>query len=326
MCTCISFNSNDFYFGRNLDLEYNFGEKVIITPRDYLFKLRNGDNFYNKYSFIGMATCYDNYPLYADSCNEKGLCMAGLYFPGNAKYNKQKNDYKNIATFEFIPWILGSFSNVLEVLNGINKLNITNENFNKELPVADLHWMISDREKSIVVEQTEEGLKVYDNPYGVLTNNPPFYFHKTNLNNYMNLTSKTAINRFSDKIELNGYGQGMGMIGLPGDVTPTSRFVRATFNKFNSIRYKENEKNISQVFHILDSVAVIEGTVITKEERNDMTIYSSCINATKGIYYYKTYYNNQITGICLNEKNMNSNKLEIYNLSNEQNVKYLNNY
>ena len=116
------------------------------------------------------------------------------------------------------------------------------------------------------------------------------------------------------------------MIGLPGDVTPTSRFVRATFNKFNSIKYSENDKNISQVFHILDSVAVIEGTVITKEERNDMTIYSSCINATKGIYYYKTYYNNQITGICLNEKNMNSNKLEIYNLSNEQNVKYLNNY
>ncbi len=152
-------------------------------------------------------------------------------------------------------------------------------------------------------EQVKEGLKIYDNAYEVLTNNPPFYYHKINLSNYLNITSKTAINRFLDKINLIGYGQGMGMIGLPGDVTPTARFVRATFNKFNLAECKSEEETISQFFHILDSVAIIKGTVLTKENKEDLTIYSSCINASKGIYYYKTYYNNQINAIKLNEEN-----------------------
>ena len=167
-------------------------------------------------------------------------------------------------------------------------------------------------------------MQIYDNPYGVLTNNPPFNYHDMNLNNYMSLSAKIPVNRFSDKLNLQGYGQGMGMIGLPGDVTPTSRFVRASFNKFNSITDEDEESSISQFFHILDSVSMIKGTVITKDDKYDMTTYSSCVNVTKGIYYFKTYYNNQINAVSLNEKNMKTDKLEIYELPKKQNIKYLN--
>ena len=324
MCTCIDFRSKDFYFGRNLDLEYNFGEKVVISPRDYLFELKNGSKLKTKYAIMGMATVVNSYPLYADAVNENGLCMAGLYFPGNAVYNKEIEQNINIASFELIPWVLGNFSKISELKKELNNLNIIDAKFNENLPAAQLHWMISDEDESIVLEQVEDGLKIYDNPFGVLTNNPPFDYHKINISNYMNLSCKYPENRFTDKIDLDVFGQGISMIGLPGDVTPPARFVRAAFNKSNSVECSNENEAISQFFHILDSVAMIKGTVLTKENKLDMTTYSSCINASKGIYYFKTYYNNQIHAVKFNEKNINSKELEIHELPITQNVKYLN--
>ena len=174
MCTCINFKTKDFYFGRNLDLEYNFGERVVITPRKYKIDLKSENNFETKYAFIGMATVEGKYPLYADAVNEKGLCMAGLYFPGNAVYNEEKDNSINIASFELIPWCLGNFSSLAELRKNLENLNITNYKFNEKMPVADLHWMICDKDDCVVLEQTKNGLQIYDNPYGVLTNNPPF--------------------------------------------------------------------------------------------------------------------------------------------------------
>lgn len=324
MCTCIKIKNNNLYFGRNLDLEHKFGEKVVITPRNYEFKLKNNQTFYSKYALIGMATVQNNYPLYAEAANEKGLCIAGLYFPENAVYNIEKENSINIASFELIPWILGNFSKISEIRHILKDVNITNKTFNEKMPAAELHWMISDDTDCIVLEQTKNGLEIYENPYEVLTNNPPFCYHSININNYMNISAKNAENRFSNKIRLEGYGQGMGMIGLPGDVSPTSRFIRAAFNKFNSSEGKNEDEDITQFFHILDSVSMIKGTIITKENNLDMTTYSCCINATKGIYYFKTYYNNQINAVRLNESNMNSKNLEIFEMLEEQNINFLN--
>ena len=324
MCTCIKFKTKDFYFGRNLDLEYNFGENVVVTPRNYEFILKNKTTFRTKYAIIGMATVVDNYPLYADAVNEKGLCMAGLYFPGNAAYHEESDDCINMASFELIPWCLGNFSTIAELKENLKKINITNQPFHKKMPVVDLHWMISDEKECIVLEQTKKGVQVYENPYGVLTNNPPFYYHDIHINDYMHLSAKMPINTFSKDIPLQPYGQGMGMIGLPGDVTSTSRFVRAVFYKWNSVVSEDEESSISQFFHILDVVSMIKGSVITKEEKYDMTIYSSCVNASKGIYYFKTYYNNQINAVSLNKKNGTGDKLEIYELPKKQHIQYMN--
>ena len=325
MCTCMTFKTKDWYFGRNLDLEATFGEKVIVTPRNYEFAFKNNINIKTKYAIIGMGTVIEDYPLYADAGNEKGLCMAGLYFPGNAVYFEEKEKAINIASFELIPWCLGNFSSIAELREVLEKINITNQTFQKNMPVLDLHWMISDEKECIVLEQTKKGLQIYENPYGVLTNNPPFDFHQTNINNYMNISAKFPSNMFSEELSLKPYGQGMGMMGLPGDVTPTSRFVRAVFYKFNSITDEDEESSISQFFHILDSVSMIKGSVITKENLYDMTTYSSCINASKGIYYFKTYYNNQIHAVSLNKENKKADKLEIYELPKKQHIQYLNN-
>ena len=324
MCTCINYKNNDFYFGRNLDLEYSFDEQVVITPRNYLFTMKAEKSFKTKYAIIGMATVINDYPLYAEACNEQGLCIAGLYFPNNARYNKVKKGKNNITPFELIPWILGNYTSVEEIQNNIKKLNIINIAFNDNLPLAPLHWMIADQIKCIVLEQMQDGLKIYDNPIGVLTNNPPFYYHKLNLNNYMHLTPNNTQNNFSNNIILKPYGQGMGAIGLPGDNSPSSRFIRAAFNKLNSVSDGSELGNITQFFHILDSVAMVKGSTITDQGKYDITTYSCCINATKGIYYYKTYDNSQINAMRMDESTKTSKKLTIFKLLTKQNINYFN--
>ena len=324
MCTCINLKTKDYYFGRNLDLEYRFYEKVVVTPRNYEFQLKKQGNFKTKYGIIGMASVIDNYPLYADASNEKGLSIAALNFPNNAYYTEPQEGKTNLTPFELIPWILGNFANLEELKKVINNINLINIPFKEDIQLTPLHWMISYENETIVLEQTKEGLKIYDNPIGVLTNNPEFSFHLTNINNYLNLTPDVPQNRFSDEISLKIYGKGMGAIGLPGDNSSTSRFIRAAFNKTNSVCDEDEESSVSQVFHILDSVAVVRGTNVNAKPIYDVTTYSCCINTTKQIYYYKTYTNNQITAIKMDESNMNSNRLGIYELIEKQQINYYN--
>ena len=263
MCTCIDFQTKDHYFGRNLDLEYRFNEKVVITPRNYRFELKNGSALHTKYAMIGMASVRDRYPLYAEATNEKGLSMAGLYFPKNAHFCCRNKDRFNLCPYELIPYFLGLYTKIADFRDILSRLNIADTPLAEDLPVAQLHWMISDGTECIILEQMEDGLKIYDNPVGILTNNPPFSYHLANLNNYMNLTPCCPENRFSDRLDLQQYGMGMGAIGLPGDTSPASRFVRASFAKFNSVCEEDEESSVTQFFHILDSVSVVKGSSLT---------------------------------------------------------------
>ena len=324
MCTCITFKTNDNYFGRNLDLEYRFNEKVVITPRNYAFALKAGGIFNTKYAMIGAATVIDDYPLYAEATNEKGLSMAGLQFPDNAHYNKIDPKKTNITPYELIPWILGNYSSVKELKIELDNLNLLNIPFTKDIPLSPLHWMISDEEECIILESMNNGLNIYPNPIGVLTNNPPFSYHQVNINNYLNLTPDIISNHFSNKVDLSPYSLGMGAIGLPGDNSPSSRFIRAAFNKLNSVCGANEECSVSQFFHILDTVSVVKGTTMTKDKKWNITTYSCCCNTTKGIYYYKTYNNSQLTAVKMTEENKNSYQLSIYDLEEHQQVKYMN--
>ncbi len=321
MCTCINFKTKDDYLARNMDLGYNFNEKVVITPRNYIFDLKNGSTFYTKYAIIGMATVVGNYPLYADACNEKGLAIVALNFPKTACFNSPSRDSLNLATYEIITYLLGVCKSIKEVRDIALNLNITNIPFDEKTSVADLHWMICDSNDCIVLEQTKDGLKVHDNDLGVLTNNPSFEYQYMNVNNYMNLTIKGATNRFSDNLNLKPYCIGMGAIGLPGDNSSESRFVKATFNKFNSFCDDDELSSITQIFHILDSVAVVKGTIEHDNSRDYKTTYSCCMNLIKGIYYYKTYNNNQISAIML-KKHVDKKELVIYDLINTQHIRY----
>ena len=320
MCTAITYNTNNHYFGRNLDLEYSYKETVTITPRNYEFKFRNVENVKNHYALIGMAYVANNYPLYYDAINEKGLGMAGLNFPGNSDYKEIVDGKNNIAPFEFIPYILSQCSNIDEVKKILENINIAKINFSDELPVSPLHWMISDKEKSIIVESVKDGLKIYDNPVGVLTNNPTFDIQMFNLNNYMNLSTEQPVNNFSKELNLETYSRGMGAMGLPGDLSSASRFVKATFTKMNSKSGDSESESISQFFHILGSVYQQRGLVHMGKGKYEITIYSSCCNMDKGIYYYTTYENSQITGIDMFKENLESNELINYGLIKGQKI------
>ena len=320
MCTAITYNTKDHYFGRNLDLEYSYHETVTITPRNYPFKFRNGKDINNHYAMIGMAYVADEYPLYYDAINEKGLGMAGLNFPTNASYKELRDDKDNVAPFEFIPWILSQCANIEETKTLLNKMNIAKINFSDNLKASPLHWIIADKEKSITVESVEDGLKIYDNPVGVLTNNPTFDMHMFNLNNYMYLSTEQPVNNFSNKLNFDTYSRGMGALGLPGDLSSASRFVKATFTKMNSLSGDTESESISQFFHILTSVEQQRGCVHMGEDKYEITIYSSCSNMDKGIYYYTTYENSQITGVDMHKENLDSDKLVSYNLIEGQQI------
>lgn len=323
MCTAISFKTKDHYFGRNLDLEYSYHETVTVTPRNFKFSFHKVKSLDSHYAIIGMAFVNSNYPLYYDATNEKGLSMAGLNFPGFAKYNEVDKNKDNVAPYELIPWILGQCSTIEEVKKLIANLNIVNINFSEELRVSPLHFMISDREASIVLEQTADGLKIYDNPIGVLTNNPPFDYHLLNLANYMNVTREEVINRFAPDLSIKPYSRGMGTIGLPGDLSSASRFVKAAFTKLNTVCGKDENESVSQFFHILGSVEQQKGCCKVNGSF-EYTIYSSCCNTDKGIYYYKTYDNNQITAIDMHKENLDGNHFVSYQLIMKQQIKLQN--
>ncbi len=324
MCTAATYLTKDFYFGRNLDLHMSYRESVTVTPRNYPFAFRNGMRLEKHYAMIGMATVADGYPLYYEATNEMGLSLAGLNFPGNAVYYEKDESKDNIAPFELIPWLLGQCATAAQAKQMLQKLNLWNVPFSKEFPLSPLHWILADRSRCLVLEPMEDGLKVYENPIGILTNNPPFDFHMYNLANYMNVTSAIPENRFSNKVDLSPYSLGMGGIGLPGDLSSASRFVKAAFTKLNSRSGDTESESISQFFHILGSVAQQIGLAAVEGGHYEYTIYSSCCNTDKGIYYYTTYQNSQISAVDMNREYLDGNNTISYPLIADQQIRFQN--
>lgn len=324
MCTAVSFLTADHYFGRNLDLEYSYQEAVTVTPRNLPIHFRMGTVLESHYAMIGMATVSEGYPLYYEATNEKGLSIAGLNFPEQAVYQSKQEGMLNLAPFELIPWMLGQYESVAQVRKALENSNIWNEPFSKEFPLSPLHWLISDRDCSIIAEPMADGLKIYENPVGVLTNNPPFTYQMYHLADYINLTRHPAENRFSDKITLTPYSRGMGGMGLPGDLSSASRFVKAAFTKLNSLCGSSESESISQFFHILGSVTQQKGLVRVRDDQYEFTLYSSCCNTAKGIYYYTTYENSQITAVDMHRCDLDGTEIRCFPLINSQQIRFLN--
>lgn len=320
MCTAINLTTKDHYFGRNLDLEYSYDETVTITPRNYPFVFRKMGKIEKHYAIIGMAYVVDGYPLYYDATNEKGVSIAGLRFAGNAFYSEELEGKHNVSPFELIPWILSQCENMIEVKQLLSRLNLVNLPFSEQLPLTPLHWMISYKEESIVVESMKTGLNIYENKVGVLTNNPPFELQMWNLSNYMGLSKDSLQNRLSKKLELEEYSRGMGAIGLPGDLSSASRFVRAVFVAQNSVSEQSEEESVGQFFHVLGSVEQQRGCVKLEEDAYEVSVYSSCCNTDKGIYYYVTYGNRQITAVDMWNEDLEGEIVLMYPLIKKQQI------
>lgn len=324
MCTAISLKTKDHYFGRNFDLDISYGENVVITPRNFPFNFRKVPPSNRHYALIGIATLREGYPLYYDATNEKGLSIAGLNFPESAQYMPISAEKDNVAPFELIPYVLSKCATISEVKALLENMNLAEIHFSSDLPLSPLHWIIADRESSIVVESVSTGLKVYDNPTGVLTNDPPFDMQMMSLRNYMNLSNQPPENRFSQKLNLKPYSYGMGAMGLPGDFSSNSRFIKAVFTSSNSLCGNSEAESVSQFFHLLRSVEMPMGSINLGENRYETTRYSSCCNTSKGIYYYTTYSNSTVNAVDMHKEQLDCDKPIIYPLAEELFINYQN--
>ena len=324
MCTAVTFQTKDFYFGRTLDYEHSFQEQLLLTPRGYPLIFRRCGLPAKRYAILGMGCIADGYPLYFDAFNEKGLAMAGLNFVGFAHYETPADGKDNIAQFELIPWILSQCENISQAKTLLERIRITGDDFRADIPSAQLHWLIADKSGALTVEATKEGLCIHENTVGVLTNNPPFDAQMLHLANYMQLSPKVPENRFAPDLSLPVISRGMGAMGLPGDLSSQSRFVRAAFASLNSVSGDSEAESVSQFFHILGTVAQINGCCDLGNGQCEKTIYTSCCNASRGIYYYKTYESHRICAVDIHSEDPDGSTLLRWPLQRDMKVEFQN--
>lgn len=292
MCTSLKLKYKERYvFGRNLDLEYHFNEGVIALNESYLMKYKFLKEEKANKKIMGIGSLLDDYPLFAEAMNEDGLCIAGLNYPGNAYYHENIEENKiNLAPYELINYLLIHAKNIDEVKAISKNIHLVAKSFKDGLPLSYLHYLISDKDRSIVLEPDKDGIKIYDNPYEVLTNNPSFPFHLENVKQYGNLSNKYYLNNLTSKSDLKPFCIGLNAHGLPGDSSSPSRFIKTLYLKE---KVEENltseEELINEAFHIFSSVSVIKGSALTSENKSEITIYTSVLDPFNFIYYYKTY-------------------------------------
>ena len=259
MCTCISMGR---FFGRTLDVEASYDEKVVLVPRRFELPFRKADTIASHYAVIGMAHTVDGYPLFYDAMNEHGLCIAGLHFPESCKYFPPSAGKNNITSFELPLWLLSRCTSVAEALPLLRRLNVWEEAFSESLPTTPLHWLLADAKRSVAIESCRDGLQIHENSVGVLTNEPPLPRQMAHLH------------RFSPRERGRG---------LAGDFSSPARFQRAVYGKENS-----PEESREQFFHIMDLVSIPKGCVKVRG-RDHYTAYTCCCDREKGIYYHSTY-------------------------------------
>ena len=309
MCTAIRLVDKECYFGRNLDVPFSYGEGIVLIPRKAPLSFRHEEEIREHPAILGMGLVQQGYPLLFDAMNEKGLSIAGLNFPGNAVYLPLAKDKRNLASFEWMNNALSRFQSVSEVKEFLKGCNFVDESFSKDLPSAPLHYLVSDSKESLVVEPTREGLKLYDNPYDVLTNNPPFPFHRENLKLYASLSPKEREQGFSKDTPLPPFAAGFGTLGLPGDLSSPSRFVRTYYYLKTSLPKKTEEERVLSFLRILSQVSFPEGSVQNKDGSREKTLYSSCMNLSRGTYSYRTLESDDIRQVAFDDFDLEQEKV-----------------
>jgi len=299
MCTAISIKLNNQYFGRTLDLEYHYNEHVIITPRNFQLNYKYNKPNNHHYLIYGIGIIENNYPLYYDASNEFGLCIAGLNLPYSTTYSSYISNKINITSFELIPYILSNCKNLDDVLSLLTNCNITNDDFSPKFKSSKLHFLISYKNQSIVLEVINKEIIIYKNPLNVLTNEPQFYFHLENINNYSHLFNNNQLNIYSKS-------KGTNLLTIPGDYSSTSRFIKMAYTKEH---IKFNTENIGELFNIFNNVFEINGL---NNVYGYKTLYISLYNINEKILYYKTYQDYKISKIDINTINFNLTDLISY--------------
>lgn len=303
MCTAITLQSlqGDNFFGRTMDFSHPIEPGLFIMPQNYeWYSLITNKKYSNLYSFMAMGQKVDGMLGFFDGINEKGFAAAVLYFAGYAYYGLPFEHKEQIASLDFLHYILGRCSSVEELKNLLKNIHIVGVEDPVTKTAAPLHWIATDRSgKCVVIEQTKEGLEVTDNPIGVMANSPDFNWHMTNLRNYMNITTEQEEKVYWGNVLLTPFGQGAGTMPLPGGFTSPERFVRTAFLKTHVPIPENSSKAIMTCFHIMNSVFIPKGIVLTDRGTDDYTKYIAFMNTNTCEYYFKTYENNQIIRVSL---------------------------
>lgn len=320
-CTGLKLNAQDgsIVHGRTLEFGIDIVTSVVVIPRGYEFKgtTPNGPglSYKSKYGAIG-CIAYDDLSI-LDGINEKGLAVGVFYFPGFAEYTPitSVNKSKALSPIEFSNWILTQFATVEEVKSNLSNIVIVPtvyKDWGNEVP--PFHYIVYDKTgKSLVIEPINGNLVLYDNPLGVFTNSPTFDWHMTNLRNYIHFNAENAAPIKMDGVELAPFGQGSGMVGLPGDFTPPSRFVRAAIFATTAIRPNNNQEAVSQLFHILNQFDIPVGVARQTVDgviHSDYTLVTSVKNPQTLTYYFKTYDNQSISMVDLKKFNLDAKEIK----------------
>lgn len=328
MCTAITLNDaqNHHYFGRTMDFSYPLEPSIYSCPKNYILKNSYSSiEIKNKYSFMGIGQKL-SHVIFADGVNEKGVSVATLYFPGFASYPLPTTPYSKyyIDSLDLVNFLLGNCATVEEAYSLLQSVSIIGVQDSITNSIAPLHWIVTDQTGNcMVIESEKDGLHLFSNPIGVLSNSPNFEWHATNLRNYMNLSPFQFEKTNWNSISLSPFGQGTGGFGLPGDYTPPSRFVRASFLKTHIIPPQTLEESITSFFHIMESVSIPKGIVITQRGTNDYTQYTSFIDLQNSSYYFKTYENSQILYSSFVTSTLENTILEVGKLSDTTSFKIL---
>ncbi|MDO4276496.1 MAG: choloylglycine hydrolase family protein [Eubacteriales bacterium] len=303
MCTAMLMTTahEGAFFGRTMDFSYPLSPELYFVPQNFQWtNIPETHTICSKYAFMGIGQ--DISPVvFADGVNEMGFAAAALYFPDYAQYDSASFNYSStppIAAVELVAFLLGQSPSVDHALSLLRSIKIIGTEDSVTNTVAPLHWLIADTSgRCVTVEKTADGLHLTDNPVGVLSNSPDFQWHMTNLRNYMNVSQFQTQEKHWNFLRLTPFGQGNGGLGLPGDYTPPSRFIKTAFQKTHVSPPSGRKEAVSTCFHILDGVSIPKGCVMTHRETADYTQYTAFIDLSTKEYFYKTYENSRIFSV-----------------------------
>lgn len=323
MCTAISDTQNMHLFGRTLDLEYSYGESTVLTPRAFELRFSELCAPREHLALLGTAHVCDGVPLYYDAVNESGLAAAALNFPLEAVYNPPRVGAHNVASFELIPWILSQCEDLRDAVRLLQNANVTDKSFSPAMPATPLHWLIADKSGCIAVEPTERGLEVHNDPFGVLTNSPRFSRHVSNLARYAHCSPSAPKNNICPQADISCFPRGTGAVGLPGDLSSESRFIRAVFCKSHTVNESDVAAQISRFFHVMDAVAQPRGCALSERGEPIKTVYTSCIDTCAQVYYYTTYSCRAIHALSMRAHDLDGRELTVFERSHKESFSFL---
>jgi len=294
--------------------------RVAIVPRGHSFTAftpdgQNGKTWTGKYGFVAIDSF--ELDLFGDGLNEKGLAVGVFGFFGFASFEKydEAKASVTISANDVTSYLLGNFKTVEEVEEGLKKVRVVSIEGNPEgLPDFPGHWMVVDRSgRSIVIQYLDGKLTIFENPLGVITNAPEFSWHMTNLRNYVNLSAISVPEKNIGDLKFGPLGAGSGMIGLPGDFTPPSRFVRAAAFTQTARATSNSKETIYEVFRILDHfnlpISMAEGSDLgpASDDSRSATVYTSAFDLNEGILYYHTHHNRRVRRLSFKDIDFSKN-------------------